>query len=124
MHEDPLFAPDAGAVVENWVFGELMKALPWPAPIRYWRSLSGAEVDFVVDTPGALLGIEVKTGAMRTPALSRSSRSFIKAYSPPQFWVVNRSLDTTREDGGTVIRWVPLHLLSERLAEYRSDLTM
>ncbi|MBM4371254.1 MAG: ATP-binding protein, partial [Deltaproteobacteria bacterium] len=79
LREESFVAPDTGAVVENWVLSELLKALPWPAPVRYWRSLSGAEVDFVLDLPGFLVGVEVKAGPMKAPALSRSSHSFLKA---------------------------------------------
>jgi len=51
--------PDRGAVLENLVYTELAKALPWTVPIRYWRSLSGAEVDFVVG--GMRVAIEAKS---------------------------------------------------------------
>ena len=50
--------------------------------LSYWRSKSKAEVDFVLEKAGALIGLEVKAQALTRPALSRSARSFIEAYGP------------------------------------------
>ena len=82
VSQPPEDAADRGKLLENWVFSELAKEIPWTQPIRYWRSLSGAEVDFVIDAPATRLGIEVKAAPLRRPRLARSSRSFIQAYEP------------------------------------------
>lgn len=121
LDQDPFLSPDSGAVVENWVLTELLKALPWPAPIRYWRSLSGAEVDFVLEFSENLIGIEVKATEMRRPALRRSSRSFIEAYSPKEFWVLNRSLTATEMLNSTRVRWIPLHSLPEAIEDVAAN---
>ena len=82
---------DHGALVENLVFSELAKLTnPLLHTIRYWRSKAGAEVDFVVEHQGRLLACEVKAGDSRG-SLTRSARSFIEAYQPERFLVVNRS---------------------------------
>lgn len=117
--EDPDQAADKGALVENWVFSELVKALPWTQPVRYWRSLSGAEVDFVVDFPSSLLGIEVKATMLTRPRLSRSSRSFITAYHPTEFWVVNDGYLATEQLGSTEVVWLSFHELPERLQRWQ-----
>jgi predicted AAA+ superfamily ATPase len=105
---------DRGQVLETWVFSELRKHLSPLLPgdaLRYWRSRSGAEVDFVVDRPGDPLAFEVKAEPMRRPALSRSSRSFIEAYAPSSFFVVNTALEAVRPEGRTTVRWItPAHL--------------
>ncbi len=115
----PALAADRGAVVENWVFTELAKGLPWDQPIRYWRSLSGAEVDFILDSPGRLLGIEVKAAALSRPRLTRSSRSFISAYQPSEFWVLNDSLETREMLDATTVRWIRFEELCGALAGWR-----
>lgn len=56
--------------------------------MRYWRSLSGAEVDFVLEGPGGLLAIEVKAGAPARRRISRSASSFVAAYAPGELWLV------------------------------------
>ncbi|HDQ40226.1 MAG TPA: ATP-binding protein [Desulfonatronum sp.] len=84
---------DKGALLENWIFSELMKALPMTANLQYWRSKSGAEVDFVITTGNDIYAVEVKSAVLRTPKLSRSARSFIDAYQPQTFSLVNMSLN-------------------------------
>lgn len=98
---------DAGPTVENWVFGELHKDPVAREGLHYWRTRSGAEVDFVIEGPAGLLGIEVKAGALTRPTLSRSARSFIDAYAPLRFLVVNGALSHTEHLGRTLIEWLP-----------------
>ena len=80
---------DKGALLENYVFTELAKNTnPLLDSIRFWRSKSGAEVDFVLEREAEVIGIEVKAGNARGK-LTRSSHSFIDAYEPKKFIVIN-----------------------------------
>ena len=62
-----------GALLENFVFLELMKQRSW-GDIRpslcHFRNHDGQEVDFVLEAPGGrrLVGVEVKAAATVTPA--------------------------------------------------------
>jgi len=111
-------SPEFGALVENWVLGELLKATGWPSPVRFWRSQAGAEVDFVLELPDSTLGIEVMGSSMSRPALSRSSRSFIDAYKPSEFWVLSDSLCDDQNLDHTIVRWIPFCRLPEELRGY------
>lgn len=104
--------PDKGPLLETWMLGELMKNIPSRSELYYWRSKSGAEVDFVVQSGDRLAGIEVKAKAMGRPKISRSSRSFIEAYHPADFFVVNTKLDHADTLGKTTIRWVVPHTMN------------
>jgi len=57
----------AGSVLENFVLMELRKQCSWSAlkpEMFYWRTVSGQEVDFVLeDRTGKVVGIEVKAAA-------------------------------------------------------------
>jgi predicted AAA+ superfamily ATPase len=100
---------DRGPLFENWVVAELIKrhaAFPSDAPVRYWRSASGAEVDAVLEADDGLTGVEVKASALQRPELSRSARSFLDAYRPVRFVVVNLALVATEDVGGTAVHWV------------------
>ncbi len=97
---------DAGAALEGWVFSELWKALPANADLGYWRSTSKAEVDFVVSTGALLLGVEVKAALSGRARVSRSARSFIEAYRPSTFVVVQRGGGAVEELGTTTVRWI------------------
>lgn len=105
---------DAGAVLENWVYSELAKALPDGATLHFWRSSSGAEVDFVVARGDRLVGVEVKASHLGRPQLSRSSRSFLEAYRPARFLIVNTGLSLKETIGEVEVRWI---LPSEVAAE-------
>lgn len=105
------FAPfeersDRGALMEGFVFAELHKTVnPLLDSVRYWRSKSGAEVDFVVEHQGRLLACEVKAGDPRG-RLTRSARSFLAAYEPEVLLVVNAGEQPPRQEGATTVRFV------------------
>ncbi|RJR22520.1 MAG: ATP-binding protein [Desulfobacteraceae bacterium] len=84
---------DRGALFENWAFSEICKALSFQDSIRFWRSKSGAEVDFVIEHAGRIYGLEVKYTRLKHPEISRSSWSFIEGYDPDDFAVLNMDLD-------------------------------
>jgi len=92
---DIFLRTDKGALMENWVFSEIYKRLPLTSVIHFWRSKAGAEVDFVVEQSGRIMGLEVKSADLNRPRIGRSERSFIDAYQPDRFMVLNRSLETT-----------------------------
>ena len=104
-------------VLENWVFGELWKALPTGAELNFWRSTSNAEVDFVVTSGGTLVGVEVKAAELGRPGITRSARSFVDAYAPTAFLVVNRGIEARQDLGRTAVRWIRPHQLASSLAD-------
>jgi predicted AAA+ superfamily ATPase len=76
-------AEPRGAHLENLVLLDLLawRDLQTPRPeILYWRTASGAEVDFVIETPKRLLPIEVKTATRAVPADARSLERFLDEY--------------------------------------------
>jgi len=69
--------PQRGAVFENWVLTEILKA--WhhrgeDPPVFFWRDTEGHEVDFVVQRGGRLRPIEVKAGTTVQPDFFRGLR--------------------------------------------------
>ncbi len=103
---------DKGALFENWLFSELIKNSEFNDIIYFWRSKGGAEVDFVRQHGIILEGFEAKATHMEFPRLSRSSQSFIDAYSPDSFFVVNFKLRAEKVIGKTVVKWVsPLDII-------------
>jgi predicted AAA+ superfamily ATPase len=98
---------DRGALLESFVFSELAKYRnPLLDGLHFWRSKSGAEVDFVLERQGRLLACEVKAGDARG-RVSRSTRSFLDAYRPELLIVVNRTAHPPRAIGPTEVRFVP-----------------
>ncbi len=97
---------DRGPLTENLVFTELCKNTnPLLESIMYWRSASGAEVDFVLKTRDKLYAFEIKSGELTRPQISRSLRSFIEAYRPDKTFVLNRSLKDTLDVKGSEVQF-------------------
>lgn len=96
---------DRGALTENLVLCELCKHTdPLLHTISFWRSTSGAEVDFVVRTQEKLLAVEVKAGPLKRPRVSRSLRSFVQAYHPDIALILNDTLvDSMEIEGRPVV---------------------
>ncbi len=98
---------DAGKVVEHFVFTEVSKAIdPFHDTLYYWRSVSNAEVDFVLLREDRLTVFEVKAAAMKRPGIPRALRSFIQAYGPAEAFVVNTGLQAEVDVEGTPVRFV------------------
>jgi predicted AAA+ superfamily ATPase len=84
---------DKGQLLENWVFTEIHKSLPFQSSLKFWRSKAKAEVDFVIEHAGNTYALEVKSLALMKPKISRSAWSFIEAYAPEKFAVLNMTLE-------------------------------
>lgn len=73
----------AGCHLENVVLNHL---LAWRdvqvhrKEVPYWRTASGDEVDFVIETSNALLPIEVKATRRPRPGDTRHLRTFLEQY--------------------------------------------
>jgi predicted AAA+ superfamily ATPase len=94
---------DLGALFENAVYTELLKRLELLDEIFFWRSKNKAEVDFVLQRREMIIGIEVKAARFDKPQLTRSAHSFIEAYAPKHFAVINAGLRADQEIGNTQI---------------------
>ncbi|MCX5975416.1 MAG: ATP-binding protein [Coprothermobacterota bacterium] len=80
---------DLGQLWENFLLAERRKMLEyrqWPAGCYFWRTHSGAELDYVEERDGRLSGYEFKAGRQRTAA----PRGWIDAYPDALFTCVNR----------------------------------
>jgi len=101
---------DAGALVENFVLLELLRLFP-PESIHYWRTIGGAEVDFVLELGEEVLPIEVKYRLLEGPKVSRGLRSFITTYKSRRALVVTRDFFGRQFVNGTQILFVPVYYL-------------
>lgn len=97
---------DKGQLFENWAFSEIYKKLPMQSSVKFWRSKTRAEVDFVIEHAGTLSGLEVKHSPFKTPKISRSSWSFMEAYDPDRFAVLNLTLEQEAEIRGRAVSFI------------------
>ena len=86
---------DLGFLYQNLVFLVLREKLQrGSAEIHYWRSKSGAEIDFVLDLGREMIPLEVKYRDFPQPVVPRSFGSFIERYHPEKCLVINKNLNT------------------------------
>jgi predicted AAA+ superfamily ATPase len=83
---------DIGQLNENFIFSELSYA---GHEVRYWRSKSKAEVDFVLDKQGKLIAIESKNVSVGS---TKSLRAFTEKYKP--YKTIIASTDRLQHSGG------------------------
>ncbi|MFO7990765.1 MAG: ATP-binding protein [Thermoplasmata archaeon] len=90
-----------GELFENYVFSELLKK---GYDIKYWRSKSKAEVDFIVEQENGIIPIEVKS-SWDVESISKSLRSFINTYEPTLALIVTYKGDKggTEVDGCRIV---------------------
>jgi len=72
-----------GAHLENLVLADLLAwrdVHPVRLEVLYWRTASGQEVDFVIETPKRLLPMEVKAAARVAPSDARGLETFLDEY--------------------------------------------
>lgn len=106
----------AGNVFENACLLRLNE-LDLLKPPRFWRTKSGAEVDFVITDPkkGKTIPIEVKTSPKET--LGKSLISFIKNYRPEKGFIYfqsNQGKGSHKMYQKTSINFVPYHSLLDK----------
>ena len=71
--------PMGGAILETAVLSEIVRTLSHRGlepRVFFWRTTAGTEVDFVVESGGTLIPIEVKLSATPRPAMGSAIRQF------------------------------------------------
>lgn len=107
---------DRGLLIEGAVFQEIYKYKTQQFldfAIHFWRTQSGAEVDFVLSkNPEHLLPIEVKYQNMRKPTVPRALRSFIGAYKPKTAVIITKDFTATVLVDECKVQFIPFEYLS------------
>ncbi len=81
---------EGGHLFENFILNTLIENYRNEYPqVNYWRSKSGAEVDFVLNLGSKIIPIEVKYSKFTKPKIGKSLYSFIDRYSPEKAFIVN-----------------------------------
>ncbi|MCP4264590.1 MAG: ATP-binding protein [Candidatus Brocadiaceae bacterium] len=94
---------DAGALIENVLFKNLLKRTENKENIKYWRMKYGLEVDFIIDEE-QILPIEVKAGECNSLPVGISS--FLKRYNCSRAMIANKNtLKETQK-----IMYIPYYL--------------
>lgn len=100
--------PELGFVFQNLVLQLLLQRYEAPnQPVKYWRTKSQAEVDFILERGINPLPIEVKCRRFKERAISKGMRSFLEKYKPDEAWIINLSLEEEAVVGQTTVKFIP-----------------
>jgi predicted AAA+ superfamily ATPase len=78
-----LLKTQTGLLLENWVGQELMHRCLYAGRayrLSFWRTAHGAEVDYVLETPGEVIPIEVKATESPRESDARHLKLFLETY--------------------------------------------
>ena len=100
--------PDFGRVLEHFVLMELIAYRSYRErdfPVRFWRTKSGLECDFVLGQDGAVV-VEVKGSANLRPKDFRGIRAYIEEHSPRHAIIItNETSPRLTGDGIWLLPW-------------------
>jgi len=100
---------EGGFLFQNLIYLLIKKNIYLGAgKINYWRTIGGAEIDFVINSGADIWPIEVRYADLKEVRVSRSMRSFLDAYGPKKMTIVNLSLNKGERAGKTEIEAVPM----------------
>ncbi|MEM3267151.1 MAG: ATP-binding protein [Conexivisphaerales archaeon] len=91
---------DAGILLENFILNELKF---YGFDVKYWRTTSKAEVDFVIQLSDELIPVEVKGSAKP----SRGFYSFLDSYRPKRALVFGNTEPDVEIAGSTKVLYLP-----------------
>jgi len=106
-----------GLIFENFVYTLLFHELQFSdAEILFWRTQTGAEVDFIVKRGQKKIPIEVKYSELSQPQIGKSLHSFIKKYNPQKALIVNLNFEKEIKEKETIVKFIPFYkLITEKI---------
>jgi predicted AAA+ superfamily ATPase len=116
-------APEWGLWLESLLLSHLLafSAVRSPPPaVFHWRSASGQEVDLVVESPGALLPIEVKAASRPRSGDERHLRAFLEEHPGARFGVVACGCSAPRVVSDRILA-IPLQALIAEAGSRRGE---
>lgn len=103
-----------GLRFQNMLYTKIKNSLaPGAAPLHYWRTKDGAEVDFVIDYGNRIIPIEVKLQTLSNARPHGGLVRFIKKYRPDTVYVVNLRYKETVVVEQTSIHFIPYYELTD-----------
>lgn len=96
---------DTGAVMENYAYVLLRRLYPM-TDLKYWRTKSKAEVDFVIESERRILPIEIKYGSKKI--IGKSLHSFIEKFNPPVAIILTKDYLGEEKISKTKVKFIPL----------------
>lgn len=98
---------DKGSLYENFTASEIAKR---DLEVKYWRTKSKAEVDFIIEKKGKVIPIEVKSD-IKKPKFTKSFLSFLIKYNPKNGLILSEKLYKEKDR----IKFRPIFSISKEI---------
>jgi len=99
---------DFGAIMENYAFTAFRKRFSGLS-VKFWRTKSKAEVDFVIEKERQIIPVEVKYSSKKI--IGKSLFSFIEKFKPSKVIVLTKDLLSEEKRKNCLIQFIPLGYL-------------
>ncbi len=100
---------ERGAAIENFVFRFLKERIGEKGfSLYFWRTQSGAEVDFIVEAGDEVIPIEVKLKWKDSMALPKGLSVFINKYRPKMAYVISENVSGDRHWKNCLIKFIAI----------------
>lgn len=96
---------DAGAVMENYAFN-LLQNLDMASGLKYWRTKSKAEIDFIIEKRQNIYPVEVKYASKKI--IGKSFYSFIEKFRPKIGVILTKDYLGEEKIKDTKVKFIPL----------------
>lgn len=93
--------PDKGELLENFINTQLVRS-GFLKNIRFWRTKTGGELDFVAESGKEIIGFESKFTSFAKPSFGRSLRHFVKDYQPKKIVIFTKDYLHLVEEGNII----------------------
>jgi hypothetical protein len=100
---------DKGQLHENFVATELIKR---GVELKHWRTRSKAEIDFIIESDGETIPLEVKS-VLSEERIPKSLHSFADKYTPKRAIILSEDLDSSAKAGNTKIEFRPMVMVGK-----------
>ena len=108
---------DYGFVFQNYIMNILLEGSRWSSnTIKFWRTTTGKEVDFIIDKGAQIIPVEVKYSSLTIAEIEKPLGVFLEKYSPDEAIVVNLTLDKKKIFGKTKVYFIPFWKLLNQLS--------
>ena len=97
--EQMLSRPDFGLIWESFIIEQLHKNLRFTfsqVKLYYYRTQNGAEIDLIIETPKALIPVEIKSGSSFKKEQLTNLKNFIDEFSSPYGLIINNGSEVRK----------------------------
>jgi len=105
-----------GAIIENYCFNQLQYFVSVSDQVFFWRTLEGAEVDFVWQRDDGIIPIEIKWSSFKEPKIPTGLKNFCGKFGNiKEAWVITKDYAGSKTVNKIKFYFIPAVLLIKKI---------